>query len=450
LRARTVNLWVAISSSFWFVPGLMMAVGVALAILLPEVDRAIEWRLPGRFRVSGETARATISTLAGAMVTVTGIVFSTTTVAISITAAQHGPRLLRNFFAKSVTQATLGVCLSVSVFCLLLLRTIDDREGEIFIPQISVHAAYLFVLAALIAIIFFTHQVASLMQTQNVASDVADELDNAVCRLYPDPLDEDAGGEAEEGGGSPAWRECWEGFDEESSQAAPSARDGYVQAIDVGSLLKIATRRDVLLRIDARPGDYVREGDRLVSASPGDRLEEDDLKRIRGDFMVGNLRTPQQDVECAVVELVEIAVRALSPGVNDPFTAMTCIDRLSGALRRLAGRKPAQSLWRDEEGTPRLVVKPRAFADVVDAAFNQIRQHSRTDVAVTVRLLQAIEAIAIAPRDAESLAALRRQAEMTLAGARTAGHTDGDLKDIQGFFEAAMKALNARRDKQAG
>lgn len=423
----------------------MMAAGVTLAFLLPELDRAIEWRLPGRFRVSGETARTTISTLAGAMVTVTGIVFSTTTVAISITAAQHGPRLLRNFFAKSVTQATLGVCLSVSVFCLLLLRTIDDREGEVFIPQISVHAAYLFVLAALIAIIFFTHQVASLMQTQNVASDVADELESAVCRLYPDPLEADA----EEGGDSPAWRECWEGFDEESSQGAPSARDGYVQAIDVDALVKIATRRDVLLRIDARPGDYIREGDRLVSASPGERLEEDDLKRIRGDFMVGNLRTPQQDVECAVVELVEIAVRALSPGVNDPFTAMTCIDRLSGALRRLANRKPAKSLWRDENGAPRLVVKPRAFADVVDAAFNQIRQHSRTDVAVTVRLLQAIEAIAAAPCEAESLAALRRQAEMTLAGARTAGHTDGDLKDIQGFFDAAVTALNRQGDSQA-
>jgi uncharacterized membrane protein len=437
LRARTINLWVAVSSSFWFVPGLMMAAGVALAILLPEVDRAIEWRLPGRFRVSGETARTTISTLAGAMVTVTGIVFSTTTVAISITAAQHGPRLLRNFFAKSVTQATLGICLSVSVFCLLLLRTIDDREGEIFIPQISVHAAYLFVLAALIAIIFFTHQVASLMQTQNVASDVADELDNAVCRLYPDPLDDDA----EEGGDSPAWRECWEGFDEESSQGAPSARDGYVQAIDVDSLVKIATRRDVLLRIDARPGDYVRDGDRLVSATPADRLDEDDTKRIRSGFMIGNLRTPQQDVECAVLELVEIAVRALSPGVNDPFTAITCVDRLSGALRRLAGRKPAQSLWRDDDGTPRLVVKPRAFADVVAAAFNQIRQHSRTDVAVTVRLLQAIAAIAPAPRDAPSITALRRQAEMILAGARNAGHTDGDTKDIEDFYELAIAAL---------
>ncbi|QDV74890.1 DUF2254 domain-containing protein [Botrimarina mediterranea] len=437
MRARTVNVWVAISSSFWFVPGLMMAAGVVLAVLLPEIDRVIQWNLPGRFQVSGETARTTISTLAGAMVTVTGIVFSTTTVAISITAAQHGPRLLRNFFAKSVTQATLGICLSVSVYCLLLLRTVDEREGEIFIPQISVHAAYLFVLVALVAIIFFTHQVASLMQTQNVASDVADELDNAVGRLYPDPLDD----EAEEGGDSPAWRECWEGFDEESSQGAPSSYDGYVQAIDVDSLVDIATRRDVLLRIEARPGDYVRDGDRLVSASPGDRLEEDDAKRIRSVFMIGNLRTPQQDVECAVVELVEIAVRALSPGVNDPFTAITCIDRLSGTLRRLAGRKPAQSLWRDDDEAPRLVVKPRAFADVVDAAFNQIRQHCRSDVAVTVRLLQSIEAIASAPRNAESLAALRRQAEMILAGARTAGHTDGDIKDIEDFFGSAVDAL---------
>lgn len=445
MRARTVNLWVAISSSFWFVPGLMMAAGVVLAFVLPELDRIFEGSLPSRFRVSSETARTTISTLAGAMVTVTGIVFSTTTVAISITAAQHGPRLLRNFFAKSVTQATLGVCLSVSVYCLLLLRTVDEREGEVFIPQLSVHAAYLLVLMTLVAIIVFTHQVAGLVQTQNVASDVADELEKAVCRLYPDPFDE----EAEEGGDSPAWLECWEGFDEESLQGAPSARDGYVQAVDVDSLVKIATRCDVLLRIEARPGDYVRDGDRLVSATPAGRLDDDEAKRIRSGFMIGNLRTPQQDVECAVLELVEIAVRALSPGVNDPFTAITCVDRLSGALRRLAGRKPAQSLWRDDEGAPRLVVKPRAFADVVAAAFNQIRQHSRSDVAVTVRLLQAIAAIAPAPRDAQSITALRRQAEMILAGARTAGHTDGDVKDIQDFYDTAVTALKVQGHNQA-
>ncbi|TWT99714.1 hypothetical protein Pla108_06570 [Botrimarina colliarenosi] len=445
MRTRLVNLWLSFSSSFWFVPGVLMVAGIGLAILLPEVDRQIAGVLPTFLRVTGDTARTTISTLAGAMVTVTGIVFSTTTVAISITAAQQGPRLLRNFFAKAVTQTTLGVCLAVSVYCLLLLRTIDEREGEFFIPQVSVLAAYLFVLGALLAILVFTHQVAGLMQTQNVASDVADDLDSAIRRLYPDAMDPDA----EESDDSPAWRKCWEGFDDEASRAVSAPGDGYVQAIDIDGLVRMAKSRDVLLRVEARPGDYVREGDCLLSVTPEDGFDDDDAKQAGVAFMFGKLRTPQQDVECAVLELVEISVRALSPGINDPFTAVTCVDRLSGSLRRLAGRKPAQGLWRDDGDEARLIVKPRAFADVVDAAFNQIRQHSRTDVSVTVRLLQAIEAIAPAARDAESVEALDRQAGMILAAARTAGHPKQDLKDIEDFYNRAVRSLGTSADAAA-
>lgn len=438
MRTRLFNLWIAVVSSFWFVPGLLVSGGVFLAILTPELDRLVGSGLPVSLRVSGETARSTLSTLAGAMVTVTGIVFSTTTVAISITAAQHGPRLLRNFFSRPVTQATLGVCLGVSVYCLLLLRTIDETEGEVFVPQLSFLAAYLFVLIALVAIILFTHHVANLMQTQNVASSVADDLDDAVQRLYPHPY-EDAPEEDEQ---SPAWRDCWEDFDANASQGVESKHDGYIQAFDAEGLVRIAKRRDVLLRVESRPGDYVREGDPLVLAIPADRLEESDLAAAREAFMIGAVRTPQQDVECAVLELVEISVRALSPGINDPFTAVTCVDRLSGVLRRLARRKPAQALWRDEDGESRLVVWPPSFANVIDAAFNQIRQHSRGDVSVTVRLLQALKAIAPATRDAESADALRRQADMVLDAAKTAGHTEQDLQDIEGFYDQVVSELD--------
>ncbi|TWT89658.1 hypothetical protein Mal64_00370 [Pseudobythopirellula maris] len=449
MRTWIANLWLAATSGFWFLPTMMLLAGAALAVLGPMADR--EWGdwVPASLETTPTTARATLAALCGAMITITGVVCSTTVVAISITSAQLGPRLLRNFLGQSVTQATIGVCLGTSVYCLLLLRWVDKYEGTAFVPQMSVLLASLLSLATLLMIVYFIHRVAHSMQSHNVASDVAHDLDAAVDRLFPESIGDEASDDCDEDQKDPkrqraedrdkdeerheqeAWRREWETFDEAEIDTVTFDKDGYLQAIDMDGLMTVAKRRDVCLRLRARPGDFVRSEEVLLESMPADRLKEDDLQRLHGSFLLGNQRTTQQDVECAVNELVEVAVRALSPGVNDPFTAITCVDRLGGVLRRLARRKLPSGVRADDDGEPRVVARPRRFDTILSAAFDQIRQNSVSVVSVSLRLLEALEAIDRSVVRQGDRVAIARQADLVLEGARSAGLTEADLKDLE-------------------
>lgn len=442
------NRWVAFRSSFWFIPGLMLAVGLLLAIATPELDRRVENYLPSDLTITAVTARATLTALSGAMFTVAGIVFSTTVVALSITSSQLGPRLLRNFLQKLVTQITLGCCLATSVYCLVLLRKVDEFDGNIFVPQISLLLASILGVATLIVIVFYIRSVAHSMQAQNVVSDVADDLDDAIRRLFPERIGEDPGHAKDHDSHGPIelassadWQTNWEAFDDLDRQSVFAEHDGYLQAIDDHALMEAAVQADCQLRVLTCPGDYAREGQPLVEAAPGDSLDEAACSRMRAAFMVGNMRTPQQDVECAVNDLVEVAVRALSPGINDPFTAIACIDRLSSVLRRLAERKMPSGVRCDDNGKPRVVAKPRTFDSIVDAAFDQIRQNGAGCVAVTIRLLEAIEAIGGNLRRESDKKSLLRQVEMIMESASKQSITESDLGDLEERCKVAKKIL---------
>jgi uncharacterized membrane protein len=158
-------------------------------------------------------------------------------------------------------------------------------------------------------------------------------------------------------------------------------------------------------------------------------------------FALGNLRTSAQDVEFAIHQLVEIAVRALSPSVNDPFTAIACVDRLGSALSRLAQRKMPSPYRHDGQRRLRVVAVPITFAEIVDASFNQIRQYARPSAAVTIRLLETIAVIAEAVHRPEDRAALRRHAEMIVRGAREGLPEGEDRRDVEARFEMTVAAL---------
>ena len=179
-----------------------------------------------------------------------------------------------------------------------------------------------------------------------------------------------------------------------------STRDGYIQAIDEDGLMQMARERDLLLRLHSRPGNFIATGSPLADVwtcsepSAEDSTASDLTATLNEAVIVGIRRTPRQDIECAIEELVEIAVRALSPGINDPFTAMNCIDRLGAALGRLSERKLPTAYRCDDEGRLRIIVCSVAFANALDAAFNQIRQYGHNSVAVTIRLLEALASVA--------------------------------------------------------
>jgi len=186
----------------------------------------------------------------------------------------------------------------------------------------------------------------------------------------------------------------------DSTFVVRSTKEGYIQAIDGERMMQVAGDRDVVLRLRLRPGNFIGIDAPLADVwktvdSVVEDISVDDLTEVINDtVIVGMRRTPRQDVECAIDELVEVAVRALSPGINDPFTAMNCIDRLGASLGRLAERELPSPYRCETDGRLRVITRPVAFADVLDAAFNQIRQYGRDSVAVTIRLLEALASIA--------------------------------------------------------
>ena len=182
--------------------------------------------------------------------------------------------------------------------------------------------------------------------------------------------------------------------------------------MDYDELVNIACKADLILSLDRRPGDYAIMGNPLVRAWPADSCDQKLQKRMNEAFICGSHRTAEQDVEYAIRQMAEIAVRALSPGINDPFTAINCIDALGSAICRVARSGVRGSCRYDTSGKLRLVTSVSTFAGIVDTAFDQIRQYGRESVAVTVRLLEVIDACAQQATTIDQRQALLRQAEM--------------------------------------
>jgi uncharacterized membrane protein len=220
-----------------------------------------------------------------------------------------------------------------------------------------------------------------------------------------------------------------------------AARSGYLQAIDSDGLMQLATAYNLMLHVTHCPGHFVVPGTPLVTVRSGDPVDQSLTDQIRDTFILGAERTLMQDVEFGVDQLVEVAVRALSPGINDPFTAMTCIDRLGEALCHLAERTlPSPSRF-DDDGRLRVVAHPVTFAGMTDAAFDQIRQYGRRSTAVTIRLLEAIAGIAAHVSREEDRAALLHQARMIQRGSQAAIHEERDREDVEARYRAVEQAL---------
>ncbi len=221
-----------------------------------------------------------------------------------------------------------------------------------------------------------------------------------------------------------------------------SAKDGYLQSIDPHALMALAKDENALFRLERRPGQYVVMGCPLVTVWPGDRVTEPLEERINSAFILGHQRTAAQDIEFPIHQLVEVAVRALSPGINDPFTAITCVDRLGSALHRLAQREMPSPFRLDEQDRLRVIVPAVTFPEIVDASFGPIRQYARSSAVVTIRLLESIAVIAGATHRPADRAALLRQAEMIVRGAREALPEDRDRQAAEECYRDASRALS--------
>ncbi len=443
MRTRLSYAWEQLRASYWFIPMAMVSAAIILSAASVSVDRTIDhaWVPPLAGTYPGGPAEAStlLSTIAGSMITVAGLTFSITIVTLSLASSQFGPRLLRSFMRDTGTQVVLGAFVAIFVYSILVLHAIDSTDSPAFVPRISVTITLLIAVAGLGVLIYFIHHVSSSIQAGNVIASVGQDLDEAIDALSPDRAGT-ACPATLPSGDAPAPSQV-----DRPGHPIPAAQTGYLQAIDDDALMNLASTRDLVLRLLYRPGDFVVEESDLVIVWPGDAVDEEVINRIDEAFLIGAARLRLQDVEFAVDQLVEIAVRALSTGINDPFTAIACIDRLGASLAHLAERDIPPAHRYDEHGSLRLVHDALTFAGIVDAAFNQIRQNGRSSAPIAMRLLESIAIIAARARTGEQRDALRRQADMIWSGCAEVLPMEEDRNDLERRYRLVLAALGKHR-----
>ena len=437
------KLWESLHSSFWFVPTLMVVLAIGLSFVTIGIDQTLETDLIGSlgwaYALGPNGSRAILSAIAGSMVTVATTAFSITIVALQLASSQFGPRLLRNFMQDTGNQIVLGTFISTFVYSLMVLRTINGVAENEFVPHIAVTCGIGLAIASIGVLIYFIHHAATSIQVDHVISNVGRELDEAIDRLFPNKMGRGASKCRRE----PMTSDIPANFERDACPIQ-AARSSYIQAIDTNQLLQTAKEGNLLLRLQQRPGDFVVKGSPLTLVYPADAVCKKLTEQINDAFVLGSQRTDQQDIEFSINQLVEIAVRALSPGINDPFTAIRCIDQLSAALCHLAQKEIPSAYRYDDQDKLRVVAEPVTFVDMTDAAFNQIRQYGQTSVAVTMRLLEAIAVIVPFTHTKADRAALLRHANMIEHGSQEGITEELDRKDVKERYLTAVKAIELR------
>lgn len=358
---RLRELLLAVKDSFWFIPSAGLLAAVLLGIALIEVEAAVDVQLaerwPRLFGSGAEGARGMLSAIASSMITVAGVVFSMTVVALSLAASAYSPRVLRTFMRDRPTQAAFAVFVGVFVYCLVVLRTVrDPSEGVGFIPSIAVFTALVLALVGVWVLVYFIHHVAVSIQVSTILGRIAAETRSTIRNLYPDDL---ALGE-DEAERAPDPHVSW--------RIVPARRTGYIVALDTEALLAFACRRGVDLRMELAIGDFAIEGLPLAALARGGGDAGDAADAVDSAFAVAAERTIEQDPAFGIQQIVDVAARALSPGINNPSTAALCIDHLSAIFVELARRRmPLVALG--DAGAPCVIGKGPTFDSLVEAAF---------------------------------------------------------------------------------
>ncbi|REJ81561.1 MAG: DUF2254 domain-containing protein [Planctomycetota bacterium] len=439
MPAWVIAIWDSVRSGIWFVPTVALIAAVTAAVVMPRVDQTIavaDVRGFSWIETSAESARSTLVSISSALITMASVVFSVAMVTLSLTTSQFGSRLLRTFLDSNATQVTLGVFLGASAYCLLVLQSITTKEDQTFVPHFSVGLAVASTVLAMGVFVYFMHHVATSIQAQSVVRAVADDLNDAIDVVFPERI----GDHPEPDHNAPA---NLPDFTAEDAIAVESHAEGYLQAIDGDALLEAARAHDVVLRLAYQPGQFVVHSTPLAHVAPAGNCDEELAEKVRSSFITGIRRTPRQDVECAIDELVEVAVRALSPGINDPFTAVACIDYLGAALRRLATRSTPQPMRYDSDGALRVVATPITFADAMESAFVPIREYGRDSTIVHARLLQSLEIVANEVQNPDAAGCVREHAEMVLRSARKNLPEQNDVARIEDYHDRVVRVIES-------
>lgn len=442
-RVRLESLRENVAARLWPLPVAAVVIAVALGVLIPLVDSAVDSSLPpalaaALFSGGSEAARAVLGAIAGSLVSATTLTFSLTVVALQLASTQASPRVLRLFARDRVVHRTLAVFLGTFAFALTVLRTVRnpaDPEPAV-VPRIAVTLAFVLTLVSVVMLVLFLSHLARQLRIDTVLRDVHDETSATIALVS----------ERDDGDDTPA--------PPRPPHARPvaAAHSGFLTGVDREQLMRIAVDHDLVVEETRTIGTDLVAGTPLAfwwSHDPARVVPPDEAERIDAAvadvFGLGYERTPTQDIGFGLRQLVDIATRALSPGVNDPTTAVHTLGHISAVLSDLA-RRPAQPAVWSREGVARLVVRTHDFADLVELGVAQVRRYGSGDAEVAARLLALLQELAWACASDDQRAVVRQQLARLMATIAEREHDETERARFARLQSSVEAALHGRWD----
>jgi uncharacterized membrane protein len=425
------------SVNLWIVPLKMSLAAVALFAVTITPDMLAAYHvihIPDWFTMGGiDDARAILSAMLGCVSTVLALIFSVALLVLSMVANLFGPRLLYRFVQDWVTQACIGLFMGAFIYVFLVFLVTHKDEHTSFIPQVSLITSWFLVLAAFGFLVFYSHRVAVLIQNPDAIGRIVDDLRRAVEVTAPYCNSERYLQQLDASEVRRTMSDC---------AAMLSPASGYLQEIHYQALVNATAKAGALISVPFRPGQFVLQGETLAFVSPASKLAFL-TPLVSRHITMGRHRVLSQDLEFGVAQIVEIAIRALSPAINDTFTGIASVDLLGEALTILAEAPLSSGHWFDTSGKLRLQVRPLLLSRLVKQAFDQIRQAAADNPAVLIRLLSTLGRLAPKLQGAENRNALVEQAAAVWETANTRPLVKMDREDIDTAWQKTRTALAA-------
>ena len=376
-----------------------------------------------------QVAQVILAGIGASIMTVVSIVFAILLMTLTLASMQFSPRIIVGFARDGVTQWTLGIFLGTFSYCMAALPAARSLPHP-FAPVVTVMGAMLLALTCVGWLLFFVHHISQAISVNQIVDRIASETEAVIDEMMPRSR-------------RPRHLTADERVDDLKWELpVPSEVSGYIRFIDVKRLANLAKSYHVKIQVLRRVGHFVPQSVPFLRISRAERATPERLDELRAAFDLGPSRTLQQDVEFGVLQIVDIALKAISPAVNDPSTAISCVDQLGRILIRVASREPPESLLYDPPGILRLYVPWPSFERLLDSAFEQIRMYSKTDVAVSLRMLRALSDIAGATQDPDIHRLLADRASRIVAGCaeRLGEHELVEIRTRHSALESLLRA----------
>ncbi|MCW4116925.1 DUF2254 domain-containing protein [Aurantimonas sp. MSK8Z-1] len=458
MRAKVLKIYEEIRSSYWFIPSVLAILAAVLSFVLVYVDTYLTPQFwgdtPFLFASQPDGARAVLGAIGGSMIGVAGTVFSVTMATVVFASGSYGPRLLTNFMNNRGNQFTLGVFTATFVYSVLVLRTVHSADEAAaagapaapFVPNVAILVAIVLALCSIGVLIFFIHHVPANIHISNVIDGIGRALVGEIEERFPSPIgapppDPETAAAAFWQVPAPFRAGSQSPPDEPGYGEVLADRSGYIQFIDETTLMSAARDHQLVIRMVVQAGSFIFPGTVLFDAWPAERLNDKACDAVRSALAIGARRTPADDLLFLIDELVEIGGRALSPGVNDPYTAVTCIDWMSAFMAGVAGREPPSPLRLDADGKLRVIGLPADFALYLEQSFGHLRQYAAGDPIAATHFLDVLGRIAKTCTRTEDLRVLRQMGAelLELSGETLTGASLARVREAGGRLAGVLE-----------